>query len=75
MGARYMIFTPDDIQARLRKKPLPPLRIVTTTRENYDIYHPDMVLVARHFIMVGVPSKKNPALADSVTRVALVPHY
>lgn len=67
-----MIFTPDDIQARLRERPFPPTQIVTTTGQTYDIYHPDLVLVARRFLIVGMPSSENPTQADQVTRIALV---
>lgn len=67
-----MIFTPDDVQARLRERPFAPVRIVTTTNQTYDIYHPDLVLVARRFLVVGLPSTENPSQADQVTRVALV---
>ena len=67
-----MIFTPEDVQARLREQPFTPLRIVTTTGQMYDIYHPDLVFVARRFLIVGTPSSENPAHADQVTRLALV---
>ena len=67
-----MIFTPDDVQTRLRERPFTPMRLVTTTGEKYDIYHPDLVLVARHFLVVGLPGTKNQSVADQVTRVALV---
>ena len=67
-----MIFTPDDIQARLRKRPFVPVRIATTTGQTYDIYHADLILVARRFPVVGTPSSENPSQADQVTRVALV---
>jgi hypothetical protein len=67
-----MIFTPEDIQSRLRERPFAGVRIVTTTGQEYDIRHPDLVLVARRFLIVGTPSPDNPALADQVTRVALV---
>ena len=67
-----MIFTADDIQARLRGHPFEPLRIVTTTGQTYDVYHPDLVLVGRRFVIIGTPSAENPAHIDGVTRVALV---
>ena len=67
-----MIFTPDDVQARLRDRPFLPVRIVLTTGQSYDIYHPDLVLVGRRFLIVGTPSSENPSHADLVTRVALV---
>jgi hypothetical protein len=67
-----MIFTPDDVQARLRERPFTPVRIVTTTGQTFDVHHPDLVLVARGFLIVGLPSSENPSQADQVTRVALV---
>jgi hypothetical protein len=67
-----MIFTPDDVQNRLRERPFTPLRIVTTTGQAYDVFHADLVLVARRFLIVGIPSSENPGHADMVTGVALV---
>lgn len=67
-----MIFTHDDVQSRLRSRPFAPVRIVTTTGESYDIYHPDLVFVARRFLIVGTPSADLPNVADAVTRIALV---
>ncbi|MBV9123306.1 MAG: hypothetical protein JO112_08115 [Planctomycetes bacterium] len=66
------MFTPDDLKARFRDKPFNPVRIVTTTGQTYDIFHPDLVLVTRRFLEVGTPSTDDPALADQVTRVAIL---
>jgi hypothetical protein len=67
-----MIFTSDDVRTRLRERPFTPFRIVTTTHETFDVFHPDLVLVARRFLIVGLPSSDNPSEADLVTRVPLV---
>ena len=67
-----MIFTADDVQTRLRGQPFHPVRIVTTTGQVYDVYHPDLVLVARRFLDVGLPSSENPTQAEQITRIALV---
>ena len=61
-----------DIQARLRERPFAPTRFVTTTGQIYNVYHPDLVLVARRFLIIGTPSSDNPSQADQVTRVAMV---
>jgi hypothetical protein len=66
------MFSPDDIQARLRQQPFIPLRIVTTTGRAYDIPHPELVMVGRHFVIVGLPSKENPTQVEQVTQVALI---
>jgi hypothetical protein len=67
-----MIFTPTDIQTRLRGSPFAPLRIVTTTGQTYDIRHPELAMVAQHFLFVGLPSSNDPTIADQITRIALV---
>ena len=62
------MLTADDIQARLHERPFTPVRIVTTTGQTYDVYHPDMVLVGRRFLIIGLPSTDNPMQAEQVTR-------
>jgi hypothetical protein len=66
------MFTADDVQSRLHERPFTPFRILTTTGETYDIYHPDLVLVARRFLIIGLPSTENPAQAEQVTRLAML---
>jgi hypothetical protein len=65
------MFTPEDFQSRLRGAPFTPVRFVTTTGDVYDVYHPDLVLVGTHFLIIGTPSSKNPTQADAVTRIAM----
>ena len=66
-----MIFTPESIQSRLRDRPFTPVRLVTTTGQTYDIYHPDLLMVGQQFLIIGLPSSQNPTVFDQVTRVAL----
>ncbi len=66
------MFSIRDIRARLRKQPFTPARFVTTTGETYDVRHPDMVLLGRNSVMIGTPSKKEPWVAEDITRVALL---
>jgi len=67
-----VIFTHDDVQSRLRSQPFVPMRVVTTTGQTYDIFHPDLVMVGRRFLIVGTPTADIPTVFDSVTRIALV---
>ena len=67
-----MIFTPDIIRSRLKSDPFAPLRIVTTTGKNFDIYHPDLVMVGRVDVMIGTPTTDDPATYENVSRIALV---
>jgi hypothetical protein len=66
------MFSPDDIQARIKQQPFVPVRIATTTGRVYDIPHPELVMVGRHFVIVGLPSKENPTQVEQVTQVALI---
>jgi hypothetical protein len=40
-----MVFSPDEIRKSLRSEPFKPMRIITTARKMFDVYHPDMVTV------------------------------
>jgi hypothetical protein len=66
------MFSADDIKARLRERPFTPVRFVTTSGETYDVDHPDLVFVARRFLIIGVPGAEDPTLAEQVTRVGIL---
>jgi hypothetical protein len=66
------MYSSEDIQVRLREKPFRPLRIIASEGLHFDIFHPDLVLVGRHDVMIGSPGPDNPTVYDRVTRVALV---
>ena len=66
------MFRSEDIQARLRERPFRPLRFVVSEGLRYDIYHPDLVLVGRHDLMIGFAEPDRPTVYDRVIRVALV---
>jgi hypothetical protein len=66
------MFNPDDIQARLRQSPFLPVRIIISTGQTFDIYHPDLVLVGRRDMIIGKASTKNPTQYEQTTRVPLM---
>lgn len=66
------MFSPEEIQARLREKPFRPLRIVASEGLRFDIQHPDLVFVGRRDLMIGTPDPETPSLYERITRVALV---
>lgn len=66
------MFTPEAVQSRLRDRPFIPVRIVTTTGQTYDVFHPDLVMVGQRALIIGTPSAANPTTFDQVTRVALL---
>ena len=66
------MFTPNDIQARIRSTPFVPLRIITSAGQTFDVYHPDLVLVGRRDMIVGIASGDDPVHYDQLTRIALM---
>jgi hypothetical protein len=66
------MFNADDIQARIRTRPFVPIRLVTSTGQTYDIYHPDLIMVGRRDLTIGTASAENQAQYDQVTRVAIL---
>ncbi len=66
------MFTPEIIQTRLRGRPFVPLRVVLSTGQTYDVFHPDMAMVGHREMHIGIPSSTHPTLYHDVTRVALI---
>ena len=66
------MFTAENVQSRLKDRPFVPLRIVLSTGQTYDIFHPDLVFVGARFLIIGLPGPHSPALAEQVTRVPLL---
>jgi hypothetical protein len=66
------MFSAEDVLSRLREKPFRPMRLVGSEGLRYDVYHPDLIFVGRHDLMIGHPDPTTPAIYDRVTRLALV---
>jgi hypothetical protein len=66
------VFTPEDIQARVRQRVFVPVRIVTSAGQSFDIYHPDLIMVGRRFLIIGSASNENPSQFDRTTQVSIV---
>ncbi|MHB1425567.1 MAG: hypothetical protein ACYC3I_20560 [Gemmataceae bacterium] len=41
------MFSPDEIETRVRARPFVPVRIVTSSGQSFDIYHPALILIGR----------------------------
>jgi hypothetical protein len=66
------LFTPEDIQARVRQRVFIPVRIITGAGQSFDVYHPDLIMIGRRFLIIGAPSNENPSQFDRRTQVAIV---
>jgi hypothetical protein len=66
------MFTPEEIQARVRQQPFIPLRIVTSAGQTFDVHHPELIMIGRRALEIGYPSIENPTTFDRVIRVAIM---
>jgi len=65
------MFGPGEIQDRLRTRPFVPLRIVTSSGQMVDVFHPDLVMVGRREVTVGTASTEDPTHYERQTRIAI----
>jgi hypothetical protein len=63
---------PRDIQRYLRRQPFAPFRLVTSDGTTYDIRHPEMVLLSRRAVDIGLSSDPVDTIAEQIVTVALV---
>lgn len=47
---------PNDILTHLRKEPFRPVRIFISDGTSYDVGHPEMMMVGRTEVVIGLPS-------------------
>lgn len=66
------MFNADDIQARIKEQPFVPVRIVTSSGQMFNVYHPDLVMVGRRSLTIGTASTENPRQYELTTRVAVM---
>ncbi len=66
------MFTPNEIQTRLREQPFVPVRIVTSSGQSYDVTHPELVLVGSRSLIIGAASNDNPTQFESASRIAVM---
>ncbi len=61
-----------DVTVRLREVPFVPFRIVTSSGAVHDVHHPEMYMVTRRFLIVGIIDPHDPLLPDQVTNVSIL---
>jgi hypothetical protein len=47
---------PEDIREFVRKSPFQPFRITLTDGRTYDVRHPELAMVGRSAVAIGIPS-------------------
>ena len=66
------MFTAEAIQALLRRQPFVQLQVVASSGEIHTISHPELAMVGRRFLAIGVPAKPGATIFDQEIRVALL---
>jgi hypothetical protein len=63
---------PEEIEELLRQRPLIPFRLYLTDGTSYAVKHPEMMILTRLFLDIGVPKAEGSAIAARVMRVSLL---
>src|SRR5947199_10468358 len=63
---------PQEILQRLRAKPFVPFRLRLLDGGVFDVNHPEMVLVGRHSITLGIPRREGDPLYQRTEIISLV---
>ena len=65
------MFTAEDIRKRVYRQPFVPFRITTSSGEHFDIMHPELIMVGRRWLAVGIPGDKD-NLAEYLDQVSML---
>ena len=64
---------PDDIREFLRRRPFQPFRLTLTDGRNYEVRHPDLAMVGRSTVAIGLPIPNDPdPVYDRLVTVSLL---
>ena len=66
------MLTVEDIRARVREQPFTPIRITTSSGETFDVMHPDLIMVGRRDVVIGIPKQDKPTLHDQTAKVGIL---
>jgi hypothetical protein len=51
---------PDDLQDYLHKRPFQPFRVTLTDGRTYEVHHPELAMVGRSTVAIGLPRASDP---------------
>jgi hypothetical protein len=64
--------TPTEVLRRLQARPFTPFRIRLSNNTHYDITHPELCIVGRTYIDIGMPDNPAEPIAARTVTVALI---
>lgn len=62
----------EELMSLIRSKPFTPLRLYMTDGRQYEVYHPDQILVLRQRVDIGVGADAKSGVADRVDHCSLL---
>ncbi len=62
---------PSEVLRLIQQRPFVPFRIRLSNGETYDILHPELCIVGRTFLQIGLPDYPPEPLAARIATVAL----
>jgi hypothetical protein len=70
---RTNIMRPEDIRELLQHKPFQPFRLTLTDGRMYEVRHPEMAMVGRSAVAIGLPASNDPTpIYDRLVTVSLL---
>jgi hypothetical protein len=70
---RGSVVRPEDIREYLRRRPFQPFRLTLTDGRTYDVTHPELAMVGRSSVLVGLkPAQEAEPIFDRAVDVSLL---
>jgi hypothetical protein len=63
---------PDEFRALLDDRPFRPFRVTLTDGRTYDVMHPELALVGRSVVVIGLVDSSPQRVADRLVTVSLL---
>jgi hypothetical protein len=64
--------TQEEVRDVARRQPFRPFRLTLTTGANYDIRHPDLIMVGRRSAVIGITNEPTGTAYDRTLQVGLL---
>ncbi len=66
------MFTMTEVSNRAKATPFVPMRVVTSSGESYDVLHPDMMMIGRRELAIGISTPDEPRFFTRLARVSML---
>lgn len=66
------IMRTEDIQQLVRQRPFRPFRVTLTDGRSYDVRHPELAMVGRTTVAIGLPANGDETVYDRLVTVDLL---